>query len=306
MASAVRFDRYGGLEVLYIAEVEVPSPSNGEVLVEVRAAGTNPGEAAIREGLMDSTSPAKFPSGQGSDLAGVVSQVGDDVVRFGPGDEVLGWSFGRSSQADYVVVPAEQLILKPPSLSWAVAGALYAVGVTAYATVRAVGARSGDTVVVSSAAGGVGSVAVQLLRNRGANVIGIASVPNHEWLRSVGANPVAYGAGLADRIQAMAPSGVDALIDTFGNGYVDLAIQLGVVPDRIDTTIAFEAAKKFGAKTEASLEASTTEVLEEMADLVVSGAINVPIAATYRLDQVQEAYRELEKRHTHGKIVLIT
>jgi len=173
VARAVRLDRYGGREVLYIAEVEVPSPESGEVLVEVRAAGTNPGEAAIREGLMDSMFPPAFPSGQGSDLAVVVRQVGDDVEEFGHGGEVLGWSFSRSSQADFVVA-------------------------------------------VSGAAGGVGSVAVQLLKLKGAKVIGIASESNHAWLASVDVTPVAYGTGLVDRIRAIAPSGVDAFIDTHG------------------------------------------------------------------------------------------
>ena len=157
MAKAVRFDRYGGVDVLYVADVDIPAPAAGEVVVKVQAAGINPGEASIRKGLLDAVFPATFPSGQGSDLAGVVHQLGGGVTGFSLGDEVLGWSWQRSSQAEYVSVPAAQLIPKPSALSWPVAGSLYVVGVTAYAAVRAVSVQPGETVVVSGAAGGVGT-----------------------------------------------------------------------------------------------------------------------------------------------------
>jgi NADPH2:quinone reductase len=305
MAKAVRFDRYGGTEVLYVADVDVSHPPSGEVLVAVRAAGINPGEAAIRQGYLDSKFPSTFPSGEGSDLAGVVTEIGQGVESFAVGDEVLGWTDHRASHAEYVPVPANYLIRKPSGLTWEVAGSLYVVGVTAYAAVRAVGAGPGDTVVVSAAAGGVGSVTVQLLKVRGADVIGIASAANHEWLTSIGVTPVAYGDDLAERIRAVAPTGVDAFIDTFGEEYVRLAIDLGVERGRIDTITAFDAAKETGVKAEGSSVATSTDVLAEMADLVASGRITVPIAAIYPLDQVRAAYTEVEKRHTRGKIVLI-
>ena len=139
MAKAVRFDRYGGIDVLYLADVEVPHPASGEVTVAVRAAGINPGEAAIRQGYLDSLYPSTFPSGEGSDLAGVVTELGGGVDAWAVGDEVLGWSDRRASHAEYVTVPASYLIRKPRGLSWEVAGSLYVVGVTAYAAVRAVG-----------------------------------------------------------------------------------------------------------------------------------------------------------------------
>jgi NADPH:quinone reductase len=302
---AVRFDRYGGTEVLSITEVEVAHPPAGEVVVEVKAAGINPGEAKIREGLLDAMFPATFPSGEGSDLAGVVTEVGDGVTSFAPGDEVLGWTDRRASHAEYVTVPEEHLVPKPEDLSWPVAGSLFVVASTAYAAARAVGAEPGDTVVVSAAAGGVGSFTVQLLKLKGAEVIGIASEANHEWLRSVGATPVAYGDGLADRIRAVAPHGVDAFIDTFGEEYVRLAVELGVKPSRIDTIAARDAADAVGAKTDGSGAASSADVLAEMADLVASGRITVPIAGSYPLDRVQLAYAHLEKGHTRGKVVLI-
>jgi NADPH2:quinone reductase len=305
MAKAVRFDHYGGIDVLYVANVEVPAASAGEVVVKMVAAGINPGEAAIRQGYLDARFPATFPSGEGSDLAGVIYALGDGVEDFAVGDEVLGWSFQRSSHAEYVTVPTAQLIPKPPALSWLAAGALYVAGVTAYAAVRAVAPESGETVVVSAAAGGVGSLVVQLLRIKGAQVIGIASEGNHQWLRDLGVTPVSYGDGLADRLGAAAPDGIDAFIDLFGPDYVRLAVDLGVARHRIETIIAFEAAEELGTKAEGSADASTTEVLAEMADLVATGRVEVPIAATYSLDDVQQAYTELEKRHARGKVVLV-
>jgi NADPH2:quinone reductase len=302
---AVRFDRFGGPDVLYVGDVELQPPGEGEVAVSVRAAGINPGEIAIREGLFPGDGPPKFPSGEGSDLAGVVDAVGPGVSWPTVGDEVLGWSWQRSSHAERVVVPADQLIAKPPALSWEAAGSLYVVGCTAYAAVRAVAAGLGDTVVVSAAAGGVGTVTVQLLRARGATVIGIASESNHDWLRAKGGIPVSRGDGLADRIRAAAPDGVDAFIDLFGPEYLRLAVDLGIPRDRIETIIAFEAAAELGAKAEGSVDATSTSVLSEMADLVASGQIEVPIAATYPLDDVRDAFAELAKRRTRGKIVLI-
>jgi NADPH2:quinone reductase len=305
MVRAVRFDRYGDRDVLYIAEVEVPVASAGEVVVHVRAAAINPGEASIRNGALDKVFPATFPSGEGSDLAGVVSSVGEGATEFAVGDEVLGWSWRRSSHAEYVAVPVTQLIRKPAGVDWEVAGSLYVVGCTAYAAVRAVNAGEGDTVAVSAAAGGVGSVVVQLLRTNGATVLGIASERNHEWLAAHGVAPIAYGEGLADRLQAAAPKGIDAFIDLFGPEYVQLAVDLGVEPSRIETIISRAKAQEVGAKVEGSGDASTTEVLAEMAELVASGQIEIPIAATYPLERVRDAFAELEERHTHGKIVLV-
>ena len=302
---AVRFDRYGGIDVLRVEDVPTPTAPAGEVVVEVRAAGINPGEAAIRSGAFHEMGPSTFPSGQGSDLAGVVTEVGDGVTEFAVGDEVLGYSWRRSSHATHVAVPTSQLIHKPTGLDWTVAGALYVVGCTAYAAVRAVDPAPGETVAVSAAAGGVGTVVVQLLAERGAHVLGIASPANAEWLTAHGATPVAYGDGLAERLTAAAPDGIDAFIDLFGPQYLQLAADLGIPRDRIETIISFAKAQELGTKAEGSEDASTQEVMTEMAGLVASGTIEIPIAATYPLDKVAEAYTELEQRHTRGKIVLI-
>ncbi|MFJ4626528.1 NADP-dependent oxidoreductase [Streptomyces sp. NPDC088847] len=302
---AVRFDAYGDRDVLQVVEVPMPVPAAGEVLVEVRAAGINPGEAAIRSGAMHDIFPATFPSGQGSDLAGVVTEVGDGVTEFSPGDEVLGFSWQRSSQATHVVVPVSQLILKPAALSWEVAGSLYVVGCTAWAAVEAVAPKPGETVAVSAAAGGVGTVVVQLLAVRGAKVLGIASPANADWLTAHGATPVPYGDHLTETLTASAPAGIDAFIDLFGPEYVQLAVDLGIPRDRIETIISFQKAQELGTKSAGSADASTREVLTEIADLVASGRIEIPVAATYPLDEVRDAFAELERRHTRGKIVLI-
>ena len=304
-ARAVRFDHYGGRDVLYVTEVPMPTPGPGEVVVAVRAAAINPGEASIRSGALDARFPSTFPSGEGSDLAGVVTSVGDGVGEFSVGDEVLGFSWSRSSHATHVAVPTSQLIRKPPALSWEVAGSLYVVGCTAYAAVRAIDVKEGETVAVSAAAGGVGTVVVQLLALHKAAVVGIASPDNAEWLIDHGAVQVSYGEGLAERLLAAAPNGIDAFIDLFGPEYVQLAADIGIPPDRIETIISYEKAAEIGAKAQGSGDASTTEVLTEMADLVASGAIEIPIAATYPLDKVVDAFEQLEQRHTRGKIVLI-
>src|ERR1700761_2090335 len=302
---AVRFDRYGGPDVLYVADVPTPHPGPGEVLVEVRAAASNPGEAAIRSGAMDPESTGTFPSGEGSDLAGVVVATGPDVTAFRLGDEGLGYSWTRSRHATHAVVPVTQLIGKPAGMSWEVAGSLYVVGVTAYAAARAVGADDGDLVAVSAAAGGVGRVLTQLLVHRGARVLGIASKANADWLTAHGAVPIEYGNGLADRLRAEAPDGIDAFIDLHGPEYLDLAIDLGVARDRIETIISYSKAGELSTKAEGSTDASTPEVMQEMAGLVTAGVIEIDIAATYPLEDVAAAFTELAKGHTAGKIVLL-
>jgi NADPH:quinone reductase-like Zn-dependent oxidoreductase len=301
MSKAVRFDEYGGRDVLNVVDVPVPEPGEGEALIQVRAAAINPGEAKIREGALHERWPATFPSGQGSDLAGVVSKLGPGVTGFTAGDEVIGFTDARASHAEYVLVDAANLTPKPPNVSWEVAGSLAIAGSTAYAAVRAVSPRPGDTVAVSGAAGGVGSVAVQLARRAGADVVGIAGPGNHEWLAAHGVKPVAYGDGLGDRLRA---TGIDAFVDTYGDGYVRLAIELGVAPDRINTVADFPAVEKYGVKADGSFVKSAA-VLAELAGLIAAGELEVPIAATYPLTEARAAFEELERGHTRGKIVLL-
>ncbi|WP_433185944.1 NADP-dependent oxidoreductase [Actinoallomurus sp. CA-150999] len=305
MAKAVRFEQYGGIEVLQVVEVDRPVPGPGQVLVRVKTTSINPGEVHIRTGALHERWPATFPSGQGSDLAGFVEEIGEGVTGFSAGDEVIGFTDNRASHAEFVLVEAANLIHRPAGVSWEQAGTLYIAGTTAYAAVRAVAAGPGDTVVISGAAGGVGAIAVQLAGNAGARVIGLASEANHQWLADHGAIPVSYGDGVGDRIKAAAPDGkVDAFIDTFGSGYIELALDLGVAPERIDTITDWTAAEKYGVKTDGNAEAANAEVLAELAALIEKGQLEIPIARTYPLDQIRDAYRELERRHTRGKIVL--
>ena len=304
MPKAVRFDEYGGIDVLKVVDVPRPVPGPGEVVVQVKAAGINPGEAKIRIGLLHALWPATFPSGQGSDLAGIVAGTGPGVTGFAAGDEVIGYTDNRASQAEYVLVDAEHLTPKPAEVPWDIAGALFVAGATAFAAVRAVGLGAGDTVVVSGAAGGVGSIAVQLARRTGATVIGLAGRDNHEWLTRHQVIPVLYGDGVADRIRQAVPK-VTAFIDTFGADYVELALELGVEPARIDTIANFPAIEKYGVKGDGNAAGASAAVLAELAGLIAAGNLEVPIAATFPLAQVQDAYRLLEQGHLRGKIVLI-
>jgi NADPH:quinone reductase-like Zn-dependent oxidoreductase len=300
---AVRFDEYGGADVLKVVDVPAPAPGPGQVLVQVKAAGINPGEAKIRAGLLDARWPATFPSGEGSDLAGIVAETGPGVTSFSAGDEVIGFTDNRASHAEYVVVEEQNLTARPAGVPWEIAGSLFVAGATAYAAVRAVALTEGDTVVVSGAAGGVGSIAVQLARRTGAIVIGLASEANHDWLAGHGINPVTYGDGVADRIRKAAGK-VDAFLDTFGEDYIELALSLGVEPSRIDTIVRFDAVGQYGIKAEGSAAGASAGVLAELAALIADGKLEVPIAATFPLSQVQGAYRQLESGHIRGKIVL--
>jgi aryl-alcohol dehydrogenase-like predicted oxidoreductase/NADPH:quinone reductase-like Zn-dependent oxidoreductase len=300
---AVQIERYGDVDGLEVRRVPRPSPKDGEVLVQVKAAGINPGETVVRRGI----APGPLPSGQGVDLAGVVAEVGPGVDAFKVGDEVLGFTLQtRASQAEFAIVPTTGLTAKPAAVSWDVAGALFTAGATAYAAVRAVELKAGDTIAISAASGGVGTIAVQLAKRAGATVLGIAGPSSDDWLVGHGTVPVNYGDGLAARLRAAAPEGrVDAFLDFFGGGYVELAVdELGVPPGRVNTTIDIAALTAFPVRAQGNLHAAKAEVMAELARLIADGELEVPIAAVYPLDQVRDAYRALERRHTRGKIVL--
>jgi NADPH:quinone reductase-like Zn-dependent oxidoreductase len=280
---AVRFAEYGGVEVLNVIEVPTPEPAAGQALVQVKAAGINPGEAKIREGLLDALWPATFPSGQGSDLAGVVAKTGPGVVGVKVGDEVIGYTDDRASQAEYVLADVKNLTPKPAGVSWEVAGSLHVVGATAYAAVRAVTLADGDTVVVAGATGGVGVLTVQLAKLAGATVIGIAGPANSGWLTDHGVVALPYGAGLPDLIRAETTR-VDAFVDTIVN---------------------FDAVAEYGVKAEGNAAGASAAVLAELAALIAGGRLEVPIEATFPLSGVREAYQRLAQGHVLGKIVLV-
>jgi NADPH:quinone reductase-like Zn-dependent oxidoreductase len=299
---AVRFDHYGGVDVLKVEDVDDPVAGSGQLLVRVKAAGINPGEAKIRDGALHERYPATFPSGQGSDLAGIVDHVGDGVTEFEQGDEVIGFTHKRASHAELVVIDAADAADRPPEVPWEVAGSLFVAGSTAFAAIRALSPSPGDKVAVTGAAGGVGSIAVQLAKREGATVLGIASERHHEWLRAHGVIPLAYGDGLADRLREAGPN---AFFDTVGDGYLELALELGIEPDRIDTIVDFTAREKYGVKTDGNMAGASSDTLGMLATLVAKGELEVPIAHVYPLDQVADAYRELQRGHVRGKIVLV-
>jgi NADPH:quinone reductase-like Zn-dependent oxidoreductase len=303
---AVRFDEYGPVAVLDVRDVPIPEAGPGQVLIRVKAAGINPGEAKIRDGFLHEIWPATFPSGQGSDFAGVVERLGPGVTAVAERDEVIGWVDTRSSQAEYVVASEDDLAPRPSGLPWEVAGAIPVAGFTAWAMVRAVDVKPGDTVVVSGAAGGVGSLAVQLARRAGATVIGLAGPSNHDWLKRHDVLPVAYGDGVVDRIRQAAPAPVGAFLDTHGGDYVELALnELNVSPERIDSVVRFDAVAKYGIKADGNAAGASAANLGALAGLVAAKELELPIARTYPLAEVATAYAQLAKGHIRGKIVLI-
>jgi enoyl reductase len=302
MSKAVSYARCGGPEVLEVIDVPEPQAGAGQVRVAVRAAGLNAFDFKLRRdpSIMPSHT---LPSRQGSEFSGVIDELGEGVSGLTVGDEVLGWA-PLNAQAEFVVVSAKNVAAKPPTLEWASAGGLYSVGNTAIRSTDAVAPTATDTVLVSAAAGGVGILAAQFALRAGATVIGTASEDNHDFLRGLGIIPVSYGPGLADRIRAVAPQGITAAIDNAGEETVLVALELGVAPGRINSIVYFEGAEKYGISVVGSGKKTSAE-LWELATLVASGELVLPIAATYPLAQVREAYERLESRHLRGKVVLL-
>jgi NADPH2:quinone reductase len=300
---AVQIDSHGSVDVLEVREVPPPDlPSDG-VVVEVLASSINPGEAKIREGMPGADD--QFPMGEGSDLAGRIVAVGEAVSGWSVGDEVIGWSGERSAHAQLVAVPATQLARKPSAVSWQVAGSLYVAGGTAWVLRDAAKAESADTVVVTAAAGGVGIVLVQLLVHAGVRVLGVAGGENAEFLQGLGAEPVPYGDDLLARLRAAAPDGVAAFLDCYGEGYTDLALELGVPKDKVATIADFGAAGQNGTNLVLGYQTVDAAVLGSLASLVADESLRVPIVGTFPLEQVRDAYTLLDEGHTHGKIVLL-
>ena len=221
-----------------------------------------------------------------------------------PDEKVIGYTDNRASHAEYVVVEADNLTPKPAEVPWEIAGALFVAGATAYATVRAVGLAAGDTLVVAGASGGVGSIAVQLARLAGATVIGIASQSRHGWLERHGVTGISYGDGVTERIR-QAAGHVDAFIDTVGMDYVRVALDLGVEPARIDTIVDFGAVAELGVQAQGNAAGASAAVLADLAGLAAADLLEVPVAATFPLTDVAEAYRMLEGGGVLGKIVLM-
>jgi NADPH2:quinone reductase len=291
----VRYDRFGGIAELWIDEAPVPEAGPGQVVVQVRASCINPGSLSALRGA------AYVPA---RDLAGTVVAVGDGVHHIAVDDEVLGWLQDWSAHAEYAAVPAGQLIPKPRALPWDVAGSLFVTPMAGLAGVQAVAPQKGDVIVVAGASGGVGLTAVQLARRAGATVIGIASPANSDRLREFDAVPVAYGDDVVPDVRAASRGSVDAFIDAFGSGYIDVALELGIPADRIATVVDYRAAQERGVTALGTMDAGGLPALTGLADLAGRGELRVPIAAGYPLAGVQDAYRSLAEEGPFGRVVL--
>ncbi|NUT12179.1 MAG: NADP-dependent oxidoreductase [Nonomuraea sp.] len=300
---AAAFAEAGGPEVLKLTELPAPQAGPGEVRVRVRAAGVQPFDAAVRAGwLPPYLGDMPWPRIPGNEFAGVVDQVGDGVAGVSAGDDVLGFS-RLFAYAEYIVVPATDVAAKPAGVPWEVAGGLTAGVQTAELAVDGLAVGPGDTLLVHAAAGSVGTAAIQIARTRGATVIGTAREVNHAYLRDLGAIPVAYGDGLADRVRALAPGGVDAALD--GAGGHALEVSLDLVPDRARIVTLVEHGKAAALGVRLVQGERTAERLGRYAALYAEGRFAFPVRRTYRLAEAAEAHREIETGHGQGKIVLV-
>lgn len=304
MSLTVQFSEYGNTDVLSVVDVPPPTPGPGQVRLAVRAAGVNPIDWKILRGYMSQVMPLDLPAGLGSDVAGVVDQVGAGVTAFEVGDEVLGASITPSYAQSALADPAV-LVAKPASVSWEVAGSLAGPGITAWEVLDKLEIAKGETLLVHAAAGGVGTFAVQLAVARGARVIGTASESNHEQLRSLGAEPVTYGEGLVDRVRAIAPQGVDAVLDASGRGEIPDSIDLAGGPARVLTLVAFDAADT-GIQVHMSAPGENgAQALRDILNLMEQGRLRVPIWRTFPLAEAADALRVSQAGHLGGKIVLL-
>ncbi|WP_018788119.1 NADP-dependent oxidoreductase [Micromonospora sp. CNB394] len=302
MAKIVVFNEYGGPEVLHLVEVPDPVAGPGQVRIRVKAAGVQPFDCATRRGDFAAYNPLTFPVRLGNEVAGVVDQVGEGVSGFVDGDEVIAF-LTMEGYADTVVVPINQVGHKPAKMSWAEAGVLTASGQTAYTALDELRVGSGDTLLIHAAAGGVGSFAVQLAQARGARVIGTASERNHDYLRSLGATPVTYGPGLADRVREVASEGVDAALDAIGGEALDVSLELLGSTERIVTIADWTRSAQLGIRrvgTERSVQK-----LDDLTRLYTEGKLVVEVASTVPLGQAAEAHRQVETGHVRGKVALV-
>ncbi|MFB7629376.1 NADP-dependent oxidoreductase [Streptomyces sp. NPDC056149] len=296
---AVRFHQFGGPEVLEIVELPDPHPGPGQVRIAVRAAGVNPSDWKKRRGLMDEGLPQTL----GYEAAGVVDELGEGVADVAVGDRVFGFSAEGAAQAELAVLSHYAPI--PQSLGFADAAALPAAIETATRALDQLGVASGGTLLVNGASGSVGSAAVQLAAVRGARVIGTASPANHDYLRSLGAEPVAYGEGLAERVRALAPDGVGRALDVAGSGVLPELIELAGAPERVVTIADFAGAQEHGVRFSRGDAGRAVHVLAEIGALIEAGRFALPVAQTFPLAEIAEAHRASEDGHVRGKLVLL-
>lgn len=307
MSRAVVYETFGGPEVLELRDVPEPHAGAGEVRVRVTAAALNPMDWHVAASPdVAAMFGVTVPAGFGYDFAGVVDEAGAGVDGFAVGDRVHGGAMARAA-ADFLVMRApaalpDALFHTPDGIGDEVAATLPVAGLTAAAALAAIALRPGDTVLVGGAAGGVGVFAVQLARLAGARVIGTGSAGTFEFLRRLGAEPVAYGPGLADRVRALVPAGPSAATDLFGTETAEAALALGVPPERI-STIAAGPTPPGGVRATGGSDAAPAD-LRRITDAILAGRITVPIAGTFPIERIHEAVAMQAGRHVHGKIVV--
>jgi NADPH:quinone reductase-like Zn-dependent oxidoreductase len=296
---AARFSNFGGPEVLEIVDLPDPHPGPGQVRIAVRAAGVNPSDWKKRKGLMD----GELPQTMGYEAAGVVDELGEGVADVAVGDRVFGFSAEEGAQAELAVLSYYAPI--PQSLEFAGAAALPAAIETATRGLDQLGVGSRATLLINGASGSVGSAAVQLAVVRGARVIGTASPANHEYLPSLGAEPVAYGEGLVQRVRALAPVGVDRALDVAGSGVLPELVELADGAEHVVTIADFAGAQEHGVTFSSGDAGRAVHALAEIGDLIGSGRFSLQLAQTFPLAEVAEAHRVSEHGHVRGKLVLL-
>ena len=302
---AIAYSRYGGPDVLELVDLPTPKVGPDSVLVRVRATSVNPVDWKVREGYLDGLMDVVFPVVPGWDVSGVVAEVGLDTPELAVGNEVMGYvrkdTVHGGTTAELVSAPVRTLTRKPPSLSWEAAAALPLAGLTAYQALRRLEVGSGDTVLIHNAAGGVGGLAVQVARAFGARVIGSASPARHDYVRGLGAEPVPDGDGVVDAVRALAPRGVDAVLDLIGGGVVATTPEVGTADVRLGSVADGEVAKHGGAYIWVRPDAAD---LAALGDLVERGAVRVDVARTFPLDQAAAAQELSASGHVQGKVVI--
>jgi NADPH:quinone reductase-like Zn-dependent oxidoreductase len=300
MMKAAQFSHFGGPEVLEIVDLPDPHAGPGQVRIAVRAAGVNPSDWKKRRGLMDD----ELPQTLGYEAAGIVDEVGAGVADANIGDRVFGFSTDGAAQAELAVLSYYAPV--PPSLDFPGAAALPAAVETATRALDQLGVASGSTVLINGASGSVGSAAVQLAVVRGARVIGTASPANHDYLRSLGAEPVAYGEGMVERVRALAPDGVElAALDVAGNGVLPELIGLAGGAEHVVTIADFAGAHEHGVRFSSGEAGRAVHALSAIGELIETGRFALPVARTFPLADIAEAHRVGEDGHVRGKLVLL-
>ncbi|MEU9355961.1 NADP-dependent oxidoreductase [Streptomyces griseoloalbus] len=303
---AISYSRYGGPEVLGLGEVEDPRVGPDSVLVKVRAAAVNPVDWKCREGYLDQALQAVFPVVPGWDLSGVVVRPGPSVPEFAVGDEVIGYVredvLCRGTFAEYVAAPVRALARKPRNLSFEEAAGLPLTGLTAYQVLhRILEVKRGETILVHAAAGGVGSIAVQIAAHLGARVIGTASAHNHDFVRGLGGEPVSHGEGLAERVRGLAPEGVDAVFDSVGGDALKVSANL-LAPEGRLASITDPEVVGYGGRY--WFVRPDPQDLRRLSGLAEQGVVSVHVSQTFPLAQAADAHRLSQEGRTRGKIVV--